>query len=225
MSSIPVWERTHAEHLFIPTFAASATGPYLPGTVIKGALRTGSVFDRWSEKTLKDLAERAGNERLPRYAAAKAEESVLGGAGSSRMRRVALGDSNVVTHAGMRVYLLRTATLVARGGNFELGWKSQRGSVDSRRMDESAFAFAEMASPGTAFEGGWRERSEGDRAKLFEASGIPYREGLVRNRYTGRTFIQPSQTLRHRGVTMKLNPLREVLCAQLKHIYPKIVPL
>ena len=48
-------------------------------------------------------------------------------------------------------------------------------------------------------------------AGFAEASGIPYREGLVRNRYTGRTFIQPSQTMRHRGVTMKLNPIREVV--------------
>src|SRR5258705_5514920 len=46
-------------------------------------------------------------------------------------------------------------------------------------------------------------------AGYAEASGLPFREGLVRNRYTGRTFIQPSQTMRHRGVTMKLNPLRE----------------
>jgi amidophosphoribosyltransferase len=48
-------------------------------------------------------------------------------------------------------------------------------------------------------------------AGYAESSGLPYREGLVRNRYTGRTFIQPSQTMRHRGVTMKLNPLREVV--------------
>ena len=48
-------------------------------------------------------------------------------------------------------------------------------------------------------------------AGYAEGSGLPYREGLVRNRYTGRTFIQPSQTMRHRGVTMKLNPLREVV--------------
>jgi amidophosphoribosyltransferase len=48
-------------------------------------------------------------------------------------------------------------------------------------------------------------------AGYAEVSGIPYREGLVRNRYTGRTFIQPSQTMRHRGVTLKLNPLREVV--------------
>jgi amidophosphoribosyltransferase len=48
-------------------------------------------------------------------------------------------------------------------------------------------------------------------AGYSESSGIPFREGLVRNRYTGRTFIQPSQTMRHRGVTLKLNPLREVV--------------
>jgi amidophosphoribosyltransferase len=48
-------------------------------------------------------------------------------------------------------------------------------------------------------------------AGYAEGSGLPYREGLVRNRYTGRTFIQPSQTMRHRGVTLKLNPLREVV--------------
>ena len=51
-------------------------------------------------------------------------------------------------------------------------------------------------------------------AGYAEASGIPYREGLVRNRYTGRTFIQPSQTMRQRGVTIKLNPLREVVRGQ-----------
>jgi amidophosphoribosyltransferase len=48
-------------------------------------------------------------------------------------------------------------------------------------------------------------------AGYAEASGIPFREGLVRNRYSGRTFIQPSQTMRQRGVTIKLNPLREVV--------------
>ena len=48
-------------------------------------------------------------------------------------------------------------------------------------------------------------------AGFAEASGLPYREGMVRNRYTGRTFIQPSQAMRQRGVSVKLNPLREVV--------------
>jgi amidophosphoribosyltransferase len=40
-----------------------------------------------------------------------------------------------------------------------------------------------------------------------EASGIPYGDGLIKNTYVGRTFIQPSQSLRDRGVKLKLNPL------------------
>ena len=43
------------------------------------------------------------------------------------------------------------------------------------------------------------------------ASGIPYGQGLVKNRYIGRTFIAPSQEMRALGVRMKLNPLRENL--------------
>lgn len=41
------------------------------------------------------------------------------------------------------------------------------------------------------------------------ASGIPYGQGLVKNRYIGRTFIAPTQELRALGVRMKLNPLRD----------------
>jgi amidophosphoribosyltransferase len=40
-----------------------------------------------------------------------------------------------------------------------------------------------------------------------EASGIPYGEGMLKNRYVGRTFIEPSQTIRERGVKLKLNPI------------------
>jgi amidophosphoribosyltransferase len=40
-----------------------------------------------------------------------------------------------------------------------------------------------------------------------EVSGIPYGDGLHKNQYVGRTFIQPSQSLRERGVKLKLNPL------------------
>lgn len=44
-----------------------------------------------------------------------------------------------------------------------------------------------------------------------QESGIPYQEGLIRNRYVGRTFIQPDQRLREQGVRLKFNPLPEVL--------------
>ncbi|MFJ8247692.1 amidophosphoribosyltransferase [Peribacillus asahii] len=44
-----------------------------------------------------------------------------------------------------------------------------------------------------------------------EETGIPYEMGLIKNRYVGRTFIQPSQSLREQGVKMKLSPVRGVV--------------
>ncbi len=44
-----------------------------------------------------------------------------------------------------------------------------------------------------------------------QASGIPFGEGLIKNRYVGRTFIQPTQAMREAGIKMKLNPLKDVL--------------
>ncbi|HEB13305.1 MAG TPA: amidophosphoribosyltransferase [Actinobacteria bacterium] len=44
-----------------------------------------------------------------------------------------------------------------------------------------------------------------------QESGIPFGEGLIKNRYVGRTFIQPDQALRQLGVKLKLNPLAEVI--------------
>lgn len=44
-----------------------------------------------------------------------------------------------------------------------------------------------------------------------KASGIPYAEGLVKNRYVGRTFISPTQSLRQQGIRLKLNPLKHVI--------------
>jgi amidophosphoribosyltransferase len=46
------------------------------------------------------------------------------------------------------------------------------------------------------------------------ASGIPYGDGLVKNRYVGRTFIQPNQQLRRAGVRLKLNPLPEAIAGK-----------
>ncbi len=171
VSAIPHWEKATPEHLSIPTFAVSPSGPYIPGTAIKGALRTGAVSDRWTEGSMRDLSERLLSEdRLPRHPALRAEEAVLGGAGSSRMKRFAVGDSASVTHAGMKVYLLRVSTLIPKGGGkYELGWKSQRGSVNAQRVSESTPLWSEMASQGTFFEGLWSNKAPQDRTKLFQS--------------------------------------------------------
>ncbi|HWL65923.1 MAG TPA: amidophosphoribosyltransferase [Actinomycetota bacterium] len=46
------------------------------------------------------------------------------------------------------------------------------------------------------------------------ASNISYGDGFVKNRYVGRTFIQPTQSMRQQGIRMKLNPVREVIAGR-----------
>ncbi len=47
-----------------------------------------------------------------------------------------------------------------------------------------------------------------------QISGIPYADGLIKNRYVGRTFIQPTQAMREAGIRVKLNPLPDVLAGK-----------
>jgi CRISPR-associated protein Csm5 len=188
------WNRAMGESLHIPTFSAGASGPYLPGTAIKGALRTGMVFAHWRDGMLQDTLARVKGERLPRRPAELVEDQALGPAGSNRMRFLSAGDSAPISHSQFKVYLLRTSTLVPRGGILALGWKqSPRGAVDGARPEESTPVFAEMAVPGTTFEGDWNEKEfflqpdvrrsirwpeSMNRAKIFEAVNV-YAAGLL----------------------------------------------
>ncbi len=47
-----------------------------------------------------------------------------------------------------------------------------------------------------------------------QASGIPFQMGLIRSHYVGRTFIEPTQSIRHFGVRLKLNPVRDVIAGR-----------
>lgn len=188
------WNRASGESLHIPTFAAGASGPYLPATAIKGALRTGMVFANWREGMLQDVLGRVKGERLPRRPAESVEEQAVGPAGVSKMRLVSAGDSAVVSSADFKIYLLRTSTLQPKGGSLALGWKtSPRGAVDGARPDDSTPVFAEMAAPGTTFTGDWEEKrffqqpeirrsvrwpESFDRARIFEAVNV-YAAGLL----------------------------------------------
>jgi CRISPR-associated protein Csm5 len=90
------------------------------------------------------------------------------------MRGVAAGDSGPVKYSTMKIYLLRVSTLQPRGpGAYSLGWKqTQRGTVDGARPDDATPIFAEMAVPGSVFEGAWEEKSvrAAARAQVFEAA-------------------------------------------------------
>jgi amidophosphoribosyltransferase len=55
------------------------------------------------------------------------------------------------------------------------------------------------------------------------ATGIPFSEGLIKNRYVGRTFIQPEQGMREQGIRMKYNPLAEVAGKRLAVVDDSIV--
>jgi amidophosphoribosyltransferase len=55
------------------------------------------------------------------------------------------------------------------------------------------------------------------------ATGVPFSEGLIKNRYVGRTFIQPEQGMREQGIRMKFNPLAEVRGKRLVVVDDSIV--
>jgi amidophosphoribosyltransferase len=56
-----------------------------------------------------------------------------------------------------------------------------------------------------------------------KASGIPFQEGLIKNRYVGRTFIQPDQSLRQQGIKLKFNPLDDISGKRLVVVEDSIV--
>jgi CRISPR-associated protein Csm5 len=155
----PYWERAQAESLSIPTFAASNAGPFLPGAAIKGALRTAWVFANMKPAAIRDVAAKLAGERPSRRPAEHLEQQTSGGGGSDRMRVISVADSKPTSRDPFRVYMLRLAALVSRGpGQYSLGWKQAgRGAVEGKRPEDGTPAFAEMADPGTAFEGDWRE--------------------------------------------------------------------
>lgn len=154
-ASAEVYAKTPADECFIPTFASGLKGIYLPGSVLKGAIRLGMVVDRVSDNQIKSAVEGLNSE-TPRRSAAVLEGAILGAQGVSRTRPIMLSDSRPIGNAATKVYLLRTATLADRGGKLEAGWKGARGPLALNRASESTPFFAEMAAPGTVFEGDFR---------------------------------------------------------------------
>ena len=164
-----IWNGASSESLFIPTFAANGRGAYLPASALKGALRTGLVFTRWSAATMERVASSLEGERVPRRAAESAEST----AGASQMKIVAAADSEPVAPASFQVFLTRVASLDTRqAGKPQLVWKvAGRGSVPAQRLSEATPVFAEMALAGTAIEGKWEERTFLESAELTRALG------------------------------------------------------
>lgn len=152
-----IWNTAPAESLFIPTFAANHRGAYLPGSALKGALRSGLVFSRWTPAVMERAAAAMEGDRMPRRVGENAEAS----AQASQLRVLGIADSEPVATSAFKIYLSRTASLDLRQPeNPQLVWKvAGRGSVAAQRVNEATPVFTEMAMPGTQFAGRFDERS------------------------------------------------------------------
>jgi len=175
-----IWNSAPPEALFIPTFAANYRGAYLPASALKGALRSGLVFSRWSLSTMERAAAAMEGDRLPR----RVSDSAEGSAQASQMRVLGIADSEPVPTTAFKVYVSRTASLDFRqAGDPQLVWKvAGRGSVAAQRVNEATPVFAEMAVPGTEFAGRCDERAffeQPDLARSLGWRGAPSVEAIV----------------------------------------------
>ncbi len=176
------WEKATDECLHIPTFAAGTRGPYLPGSALRGALRTGVVAAGMKEGSLEKLATLLQEDRPMRRPAEHLEERAVGGGGSDRMRALRVGDSEPIPTSSLKVFMLRVASMRGRGrgDSFELGWKrSPKGTAEGAKPSEGTPIFAEMAVPGTVFEGIWSEIGFFSQPEVLRA--LNWRETLTRD--------------------------------------------
>jgi amidophosphoribosyltransferase len=155
--------------------------------------------------------------RLERGWVIASETAALDIVGASRVREVEPGELIAIDADGLRarrfapaapkgcvfeyVYLARPDTEIAgrnvHAARVEMGRRLAR---ESPAEADLVIATPESGTPAAI--------------GFAQESGIPYAPGLVKNSYVGRTFIQPSQTIRQLGIRLKLNPLREVIAGQ-----------
>jgi len=152
--------------------------------------------------------------RLERGWVVASETAALDIVGASVVREIEPGELIAVDAHGLRssrfapaepkgclfeyVYLARPDTTIA--GRSVHATRVDVGRTLAREAPADADLVIPVPESGTPAAVGYAE-----------ASGIPYGLGLVKNSYVGRTFIQPSQTIRQLGIRLKLNPLREVI--------------
>ena len=152
--------------------------------------------------------------RLERGWVIASETAALDIVGASTVREIEPGEMIEIDADGVRsthfarprrsgcvfeyVYLARPDTKIA--GRSIIASRNAMGAALAREHPVEADLVIATPESGTPAAIGYAQ-----------ASGIPYGQGLVKNAYVGRTFIQPTQTLRQLGIRLKLNPLREVI--------------
>jgi amidophosphoribosyltransferase len=160
---------------------------------------------------------RLGPADAPTGWVAASETAALDIVGAEFVREVEPGELIVIDDDGVRstrfakadphgclfeyVYLSRPDTTIA--GRSVHATRVETGRVLAREAPAEADLVIPVPESGTPAAIGYAEQS-----------GIPYGAGLVKNAYVGRTFIQPSQSIRQLGIRLKLNPLREVIAGK-----------
>jgi amidophosphoribosyltransferase len=155
--------------------------------------------------------------RLERGWVVASESAALDIVGASFVREVEPGELIAIDENGLRtmrfapekragcvfefVYLARPDTAISGRVVYEA--RVEMGRTLAKEFPVEADLVMPTPESGTPAAIGYSEQS-----------GIPFGHGLVKNAYVGRTFIQPSQTIRQLGIRLKLNPLREVIAGK-----------
>ncbi|WP_129667020.1 amidophosphoribosyltransferase [Phytoactinopolyspora endophytica] len=152
--------------------------------------------------------------RLERGWVVASETAALDIVGASFVREVEPGELVTVDAQGLRSR--RFATAEPKGCLFEFVYLARPDThISGRSVHETRVEIGRRLAKEHPVEADLvipvPESGTPAAVGYAEASGIPYGMGLVKNSYVGRTFIQPSQTLRQLGIRLKLNPLREIV--------------
>ncbi len=155
--------------------------------------------------------------RLERGWVVASETAALDIVGASVVREVEPGELLVIDANGLRAHRFAEAdpkgclfeyVYLARPDTSIAGRSVQSTRVDiGKRLAHERPVEADLVIPVP-------ESGRYAAIGYAQESGIPFAEGLVKNAYVGRTFIQPSQTIRQLGIRLKLNPLKEVIAGQ-----------
>jgi amidophosphoribosyltransferase len=142
------------------------------------------------------------------------EDSALATIGARVVREVEPGELVVVDHDGLRTH--RFAPAQPKGCVFEYVYLARPdATIGGRSVHEARVEMGRRLARAYPVEADLvipvPESGTPAAIGYAEASGIPYGQGFVKNSYVGRTFIQPSQTLRQLGIRLKLNALENVI--------------
>jgi amidophosphoribosyltransferase len=155
--------------------------------------------------------------RLPRGWVVASETAALDIVGAAFVREIEPGELITIDERGVRSR--RFADARPRGCLFEYVYLARPDtSISGRGVQATRVAVGRRLAAEHPVEADLvipvPESGTPAAIGYAQGSGIPYGQGLVKNSYVGRTFIQPSQTIRQRGIRLKLNPLRDVIAGQ-----------